>query len=180
MMTSHAQHYTVAGWMPGYLPTDDDPRALDFTSALGCLADELRQSADHMYERCSDCIADPDSPQMYSQDEQSQLEAEGDRVHSIAQAIEAAATELERTEGAHPASITLEGEPYPVSMIRASGLSVHIETEPDSLHHLGWIIGLEPVPEGVAVCDDCGSMWEAPSAAYPSVPEGECPECSRL
>ena len=178
---THTQHYTVTGWMPGYLPNEEDPRALDFTGALSCLADELRRSADDLYERCPSFMLEEDrSSALYTEEEAAQLEAEGDRVHSIAQAIEDAATELERTEGAHPASITLEGEPYPVSMIRTSGLSVHIETEPDSLHHLGWIIGLEPVPEGVAVCEDCGSMWEAPSAAYPSVPEGECPECSRL
>lgn len=152
------RYYTVAGWMPGYMPNDDDPRAFPFSQALSVMADDLRRVGDDLLER-SQLENYSSGESYYSLDEMEQLDREADRVHRMADALEKAATALE-TEPRRPSTVTLEGEPYPLDYVEAHGLSVHIETEPDSVHHLGWTVGLSPLEPGLIVCPVCGQIAE--------------------
>lgn len=163
--TTHAEYYTVQGRMPGYMPDADDPRATDFASALGWMVDELQRSADDLYERS-------ELDDYYEQDERQALEEEGDRVHRIANALSETSERLQAVYGRPPASVVLEGEPYPLDYVRRFGLSVHVETEPESIHHLGWTIGLEPVPADTYVCVECGAL-----DGYSHAEPPECAEC---
>lgn len=148
-------HYHLAGNLPGYMSDPDSIATFpDFWSALDGLVDELRRQADDLYQRTG-LFGDPLDPDLHADLVKASrlIEEEGDRVNAAADALES--TLRLRQHGHDPAQVRLGTSPddlWPVSMAR-NGISFHVDTDPDSDHHLGWNIHVEPCVEDCDLTD---------------------------
>jgi hypothetical protein len=167
-------HYHLTDNIPGYLLSSDDPPTyLSFWDGLDGLADELRTQADNLYESMPD---DPEDSILY--------EEEGDRLHAIASKLEDTLS-MRRLTSRDPSQIPLgtsTDDLWPTSMA-VNGVVVHVETNPDSDHDLGWNVHLSPCVEDCPDpdCNTCGGTgrWESTTEDAPTtlVDLGQCPDC---